>query len=73
MRAVCPWALSRASTGAPCDSSACTASGLPVRAAVISGVSPAGPAAFGSAPAFTSVSIKAALPLSAAIERGVIP
>ena len=46
---------------------------LPVRAAVISGVSPPGSAAFGSAPAFSSSSTIAPLPFVQASESGVTP
>ncbi len=52
-------------TSAPRASSALTAAALPVRAAVISAVSPSGSAALASAPAASSRSIIAALPLVA--------
>ena len=54
-------------------SSAFTASTLPVRAAVIKAVSPPGSVVFGSAPAFSSSSIIAALPFVQASESGVTP
>ena len=53
-----------ASIIAPRSSSSVTASRLPTRAAVISGVSPAGSGAFASAPASSSTPIIAALPLA---------
>ena len=52
--AVCPRHPSRASTPAPCARRALTVSGSPVRAAIISGVSPPGVAPFTSAPAAIS-------------------
>ena len=47
INAVCPRQLSFALTSAPCASSVFTAAGTPVRAAVISAVSPSDCAAFG--------------------------
>jgi hypothetical protein len=73
MSAVWPSDGSFAFTSAPWTSRACTAPGLPVRAAVISAVSPDERAAFGFAPAFNSLSIMAALPFSLASSSGVIP
>jgi hypothetical protein len=73
IRAVCPRRSSFASTRAPCDKSAWTAAGAPVRAAVMSGVSPPGKGAFGSAPAFKSSSTIGPLPFVHANESGVTP
>ena len=71
--AVCPRRSSLPSTRAPWASSAFTAAGAPVRAAVINGVSPPGSAAFGSAPAFRSSSTIAPLPFVQASDSGVTP
>ena len=71
--AVCACTVSLALTFAPRSSSSVAASTLPVRAAVISAVSPPGVAVFGSAPASSSARIIAALPLVAARPIGVIP
>ena len=61
-------------TFAPASTSTRSASALPVRAAVISAVSPAGVSgSFASAPAFSSRSIIDALPLIAASCSGVTP
>ena len=57
IRAVCPFQPSFAFTLAPWASSTLTAGTLPVRAAVISAVSPSGNAVFASAPAASSFSI----------------
>ena len=57
--------------GAARDQHAFTTPAIPVRAAVISAVSPSDIVVFGSAPASSSVSTSAALPLTHAIERGV--
>ena len=73
MSAVWPRRSSFASATAPRASSAFTTSTDPVRAAVMSGVSPPGSAPFGSAPAFKSRSTMAALPFVHAIESGVTP
>ena len=73
MSAVCPRQLSFALTSAPCASSVFTAAGMPVRAAVMSAVSPSDCVAFGLAPAFSSSSSIAALPLVAASESGGTP
>src|SRR5439155_25745313 len=54
MSAIWPRVRSFALTSAPCAISSETTSGLPVRAAIISGVSPVGNEAFGFAPAFNS-------------------
>ena len=48
-------------------------SNLPVRAAVISAVSPPGKTVLGSEPAFSSASIISALPFTQASDRGVTP
>ena len=71
--AVCACTVSFALTLAPRSSSRVAASALPVRAAVISAVSPPGVAVFGSAPASSSARIIAALPLVAARPIGVTP
>ena len=71
--AVCCFHFSTAFTVAPRASSSRTAAALPVRAAVMSGVSPSAKATFGSAPAFNSSSIIAALPFTAAEYIGVTP
>ena len=73
IRAVCPFQPSFAFTLAPWASSALTAGTLPVRAAVISAVSPSGNAVFASAPAASSFSITAASPLTHARYNGVTP
>ncbi len=73
IRAVCPFQPSFALTVAPCASSALIAGTLPVRAAVISAVSPSGSAVLGSAPAASSFSMTAALPLTHARYSGVTP
>ena len=73
IRAVCPFHPSLAFTVAPWASSALMAGTLPVRAAVISAVSPSGKAVFGSAPAASSFSMTAALPLTQARYNGVTP
>jgi hypothetical protein len=73
IKAVCPRQFSFAFTFAPWASSALTASGLPVRAAVISAVSPSGNREFGSAPALSNASIMAAFPLVLATMSGVTP
>ena len=71
--AVCPRQLSFALTSAPCASSVLTAAGMPVRAAVMSAVSPSDCVAFGFAPAFSSSSRTAALPFVAASDSGGTP
>ena len=53
------------------EEQACTASARPVRAAVISAVSPSGVAQFGSAPASRRIPMNAALPFSLATASGV--
>jgi hypothetical protein len=73
MTAVWPFAGSFVSGFAPFASSSLTGSVLPTRAAVISTVSPVGRLLFGSAPAFNSRSVIAALPLLAARKSGVTP
>lgn len=73
MSADWPFQRSFASTSAPWASSTRIASTLPMRAAVMSGVSPSGEAALTSAPAFSSVSIIAAFPLVQANASGVTP
>jgi hypothetical protein len=73
IKAVCPFAGSRADTSAPRAISIFTASTRPARAAVISVVSPSGSAVFGSAPASSNRSITGALPLVAARCSGVTP
>ena len=71
--AVWPRQLSIALTAAPRASSALTTLVLPVRAAVIRMVSPAGMSALASAPASRSASTTSGLPLAQANDSGVIP
>ena len=71
--AVCPFFASCAFAFAPRASSAFTAAALPVRAAVMSAVSPDGRAASGSAPVSSSIRTMGALPLMQASESGVTP
>ena len=73
MSAVCPRRGSFACRSAPRVRSTRTASTLPVRAAVISIVSPPGSDAFASAPASRNFVMMAALPFSQAIDSGVTP
>jgi hypothetical protein len=76
MSADCRFQVSRALIFAPAHTSAFTASTLPARAACIKGVSPAFTkfrGSFGSAPAFISWSMIAALPCSAASASGLTP
>src|SRR5438034_2135804 len=73
MMAVWPRNCSLASTLAPWATSSLTGSALPVRAAVISAVSPSGDIVLGSAPACSSFSIIAALPFVQAASSGVTP
>ena len=73
INAVCPFQVSFASIFAPASRSAFTASARSVRAANISGVSPARTVRFGSAPPFSSRLMIAALPLVAASASGVTP
>ncbi len=73
MSAVCPRRGSFACRSAPRVSSTRTASTLPVRAAVISMVSPPGNEAFASAPASRNFVMMAALPFWQAIDSGVTP
>ena len=71
IRAVCPRPASFAFTSAPCSSSSLTPSRLPVRAVVISAVSPPGSAVFASAPALSSRPIIPAFPFMQASDSGV--
>ena len=73
MSAVSPRRDSLAWTFAPFATRTFIAPTLPVRAAVMSTVSPLGSAAFASAPARSSVSMSAASPFTAARLRGVTP
>ena len=73
IKAVCPCEISFTFGSAPWANSNLTASTLPTREAVMSGVSPVEGAAFASAPAFTSVSMMAVLPFAQATQRGVTP
>ena len=66
-----PWTL--LSTEAPCESSARTGPSRPVRAAVISAVSPPGSTVSGSAPAPSRSSTIAPLPLVHASDMAVTP
>ena len=71
--AVAPVSVVAALTSAPCPSSARTTSMLPVRAAIISAVSPLACAALGLAPPASSLSTVAALAFSLARISGVTP
>ena len=71
--AVCPRQVSTASTEAPASSSALAAATFPVRAHVISAVSPSSPVVLALTPAFSSRSTASALPFSQAREIGVTP
>ena len=73
MSAVCPRHVSAALTSAPRLSSNSTSSCEPVRAAVISAVSPSAAVVFGSAPASSNCSAITALPLMEASEMGRTP
>jgi hypothetical protein len=71
--AVCPFQRSLTLGSAPRTSSAFTTAALPVRAAVMSAVSPSGIEVFGSAPAASSFSTMGALPFTHASHSGVAP
>ena len=73
INAVWPRELSRAFTSALASINAFSTATSPVRAAVMSTVSPPGSAVFGSAPPRRSRSMIRALPLVAASESGVTP
>ena len=73
MSAVCPFQLSVALTEAPASISSCSTSPRPVRAAIISGVSPPGLAVSGVAPPASRASTIATLPLVDASASGVTP
>ncbi len=73
MRAVWPVRVSVAWTSAPWASRIFSDSTLPFRAAVMTAASPPGSELFGSAPAFSSASIKAALPFRQAAYSGLAP
>ena len=73
MSAVCPRERSTAFTLAPADRRRRAAAALPVREAVMSGVSPSGSAAFGWAPASSRRPTIAGLPFPAASQSAVAP